>query len=91
VDPRIRTTAQAAFAHPWLDAEKTRYSEAEFPDEVFQNLRKIASIPHLKKSLGMYLAFHAPEKEVLAIKDMFRSSDMNGNGRICFPEFKQLV
>lgn len=85
-----RLTSDQVLAHPWVkSAVKIEKEIPGFTAKVVANLQKFQSAQKLKKAVLTYIATQLSEKELAPLRDMFRSLDKNGDGRLSHEEIKQ--
>eukprot|EP00270_Netrium_digitus_P007111 TRINITY_DN2064_c1_g1_i2.p1 TRINITY_DN2064_c1_g1~~TRINITY_DN2064_c1_g1_i2.p1 ORF type:complete len:534 (-),score=134.10 TRINITY_DN2064_c1_g1_i2:90-1691(-) len=84
-NPRERISAQEVLNHPWVGGAP----DAPMDAAVLMRLKQFSAMNKMKKLALRVIASYLSEEEILGLKEMFKSMDVDGSGSITFEELKE--
>ncbi|PRW33551.1 calcium-dependent kinase [Chlorella sorokiniana] len=86
-DTKQRATADQILQHPWL-REHGVAPDKPLDSVVISRLRNFAGMTKLRKAAILAAAQHLSYEEIHGLKELFKSFDRNGDGRITLDELR---
>ena len=85
-----RLTGEKTLQHPWLITHcKQTTPKVEVTANVVKNLKAFQGAQKLKKAVLTYIATRLSEKELAPLRAMFKTLDLDGDGKLSYEEVKE--
>ncbi|KAL3498933.1 hypothetical protein ACH5RR_041665 [Cinchona calisaya] len=86
-DPKERLSAVEVLNHPWM-REDGEASDKPLDIAVLTRMKQFRAMNKLKKVALKVIAENLSEEEIIGLKEMFKSMDIDNSGTITFEELK---
>jgi calcium-dependent protein kinase len=86
----MRLTANEAYAHSWLAAQKEKeFGCIEISQDVFSNMEMYMTSLQLKRTTLSFIASRIPEDQIKQLRMAFSKMDVNGDGQLSIQELTE--
>lgn len=87
-DPQKRASAAQILQHPWVREDGTA-SDQPMQFEVLVRLQGFSNMNKLKKEAVKIIASLLPEDEIIGLREIFKSIDLDNSGAISIAELRE--